>query len=158
MKTRQKWARSLRTGWKPLLGALGAVALLIVPVVTISTQDAGAEAAGSPVFPSLMRLGAALAAVVALVYLVSIFLKRTGNRKRSQKNNLMNVLEVLPLGTKTKLITVKLGQQVIVIGAGESSVTRITELNEAEYTSFYGREPEGPVVSFKEQLLKLARK
>lgn len=147
-----------RPGWKPLIAVTTALALLAVVVAAVSTQSSGEVSAPAPVFPSLLRIGLSFAGVIALVYLLSMLLKRMDRRKQTRGNNFMNVLEVLPLGPKTKLVTVKLGQQVIVIGAGESSVNRITELGEAEYTAVCGQDENGPVVSFKDRLGKLARK
>lgn len=158
MKITSFFGGGSRIGRRTLVAAAGAAIMIVVPVVTVSTRPAADAAASAAVYPSVLRLGLAFAGVIALVYVLSALIKRMNRGRQKRRDSLMDVLEVLPLGPKTKLITVRLGRQVVVVGAGESGVNRITELGEDECAAFGGRDDGVPVVSFKERLSKLARK
>jgi flagellar biogenesis protein FliO len=69
----------------------------------------------------------------------------------------MKVLGVLPLGAKTRLVTVRIGHRVYVVGAGESQVTAITSMDDDEYR-LLTEEDGADVVPFRERLKRLAGK
>lgn len=134
---------------------LSAVTML-VPAAALAAGPTEVLGGGS-VLPSLLRLLGAFVLVIALVFTCSVVFRRLTSRRRGGGTRAMNVLDVLPLGAKSRLVTVKIGRRVYVIGAGESSVNRIADMEEDEYQLVFG-DDEVPVVPFKERLLKLARK
>jgi len=104
-----------------------------------------------------MRLGLALGGVVALVYLVAFLLRRSRNGVKARSNHLMNVVEVLPLGPKSRLVAVRVGERILVVGAGESSVNPVAELGEDEAEPLLETGTH-TVIPFRERLLRLAGK
>lgn len=137
-----------------------ATILLAAGLAILSCGAAAAEPAGpameSPM-PSLLRLALAFAGVIGLVYAVSFVLRRAGNRRRRSGSRLVNVVDVLPLGPKARLVTVKIGGRVVVVGAGESSVTRIAEIDSEEYRELVDGD-DAPVIPFRDRLRRLAGK
>jgi len=161
MRVRFNPARGLRKFVHRQAAALagtGIFSVVVLSAAAVSAQSPGTIAGDVSPLPSLVRLLAAFIAVVVLLFVMSALLKRFRNRKRAGTDRFTDVLEVLPLGAKSKLITVRLGRRIVVLGAGDSSVNRIAELDESEYNSSLDREDGAAVVSFRERFAALARK
>jgi len=71
----------------------------------------------------------ALAVVIGLLYLCFYLLRRLAGRRRLPESGSMKVLDVLPLGPKTRLVTLQMGRRVLLIGAGEQSVNAVAEFD-----------------------------
>lgn len=132
--------------------------VMIIGCIAPAGALAGSLIEGSgPVMPSALRLIIAFAVVILLLFGLRAVLRRMSSPNRSATNKLMNVVEVLPVGPKAKLVTVRVGERLVVVGAADSSVTHITDISWEEYESFTS-ESHSNVVPFKERLLRLARK
>ena len=93
---------------------------------------AGLQESGGIVSP-LLRLLLALGVVLLLAYASIHFFKRLSTRRVNGGSQLMKVLEVLPLGAKTRLVAVRVGQRVLLVGAGDDRVTTVAELTASEF-------------------------
>jgi flagellar biogenesis protein FliO len=71
---------------------------------------------------------------------------------------MMKVLEVLPLGPKSKLVAVQLGEKILVVGSGEDRVSTVAELDPSQVGADGDLLEPSAGVPFKEHLLKLVRK
>jgi flagellar biogenesis protein FliO len=135
------------------------VAALLLPVAALAgaAEPVAVSGGAGPVLPSLIRLIGGFVLVIVLVYACAIFFKKMSRRRNTGGTRAMNVLDILPLGAKSRLISVKIGCRVYVVGAGESQVNAITSMDEDEYRSLTD-EDQAEVVPFRERLKKLARK
>lgn len=78
-------------------------------------------------FGIALRAALALGAVVALMYAFFFWLRRTYfGRKKSGK--VLQVLDVAPIGSKTLVCALKVGERVLIIGAGEGRVSLLCEI------------------------------
>lgn len=141
---------------KRILGWIAMAAVLSAARVALAASS-GLRPSETSVIPSIMRLGLALGGVVALVYLVAFLLRRSRNGVKARSNHLMNVVEVLPLGPKSRLVAVRVGERILVVGAGESSVNPVAELGEDEAEPLLETGTH-TVIPFRERLLRLAGK
>jgi flagellar biogenesis protein FliO len=140
------------------LPAGAAACLLAVPAAAVELDaDAAAFAGGESLVPSLVRLVLAMIAVLVLFYLCFLVFRWLYRRRGLGGAQTLRILEVLPLGTKAKLVAVKLGDKVLLVGAGENSLSKIDELPFETYESLSGRTGK-PAVPFKDRLMALARK
>lgn len=138
--------------------AAGAAAPLIgFAAATVWAGEAGG-AAHAPVFPSMLRLFGALVVVIGLIYGSILVIRRLAVRRSPGRLHLFKVLEVLPLGAKTRLVAVKFGARVIVVGAGDDRVEALAEVPAAELGDAAALEAESPALPFKDRLLELVRK
>ena len=141
----------------PVAALAGAADPSALSATTGATGPVAASSSAGPVLPSLIRLIGGFVLVIVLVYACAIFFKKMSRRRSSGGTRAMNVLDVLPLGAKSRLVSVKIGCRVYVVGAGESQVNAITSMDEAEYNSLTD-EDQAEVVPFRERLRQLARK
>lgn len=94
--------------------------------------DSGGAVSVSPFsFWDLVRMIVVLAAVVAIIYAIFFFLKKAGNGKYS------NSEQIRVLGTRTlpgnrSVYLVQVGVQVFMLGAGGDSVTMLSEITDKE--------------------------
>ncbi len=124
--------------------------------VAVAADPSGATA-GPQIGPAIVRLGVALVGVIALVYLVAFVVRRSNSATPIRANRLMSVVEVLPLGPKSRLVAVRVGERVFIIGAGEGAVSAVTELGADEAAAAL-EAGATPVIPFRDRLLRLARK
>jgi flagellar biosynthetic protein FliO len=141
----------------PVLSVLSLMALSVPVVLAGPATAIATNGPQGPVLPSLIRLLGAFILVIVLVYTCSIFFKKMSRRNTAGGSRVMSVLDVLPLGAKARLVTVKIGHNVYVIGAGESQVNTIASMDEQEYR-LLSEQDRVDVVPFRERLKKLARK
>ena len=147
------------TGKKSVL-VLAAAAICLMAVSAGAVEpDAETPVIGSDesLAPSLLRLVLAMVAVIVLFYLAFVLIRRLSRRRGLGGAQTMHILEVLPLGPKAKLVAVKQGDKVLLVGAGDNSVNKIDELPLQSYEILSGQSGK-PVIPFKERLLALARK
>ncbi len=104
-----------------------ALAALAMPSLASARTAFDAAAAPAP-GTSLVRLLLALGVVVALVYAVAWLLRRSGRHRVGSRGRLMEVVDVLPLGPRSRLVAVRIGGRTVVVGAGDHAVTPVAEL------------------------------
>ncbi len=78
-----------------------------------------------------IRMLLILAAVIGVIYLVFFFLKRSG-RNRYQDNELFSVVGSQVLNGNKSIHIVEVGNQYFLVGAGENTVSLISEITDKE--------------------------
>ena len=127
-----------------------------IALTPFSTAHAGDAMLGSTI-PSLLRLMGALIVVVAAMYVGAYILKRSRGRSKLQKNKFIKVLEAVPIGQKTKLIAVELGDKVMVLGASENSLNRLAIVHADKYRDAI-EDTDPDVIPFRSRLMALTKK
>ena len=91
----------------------------------------------SPV-PSLMKIGAALAAVVICIYVGLFLLKKAMGRKYSGggQGGHLEVLESMYVAPKKTVSLIRVGERTVLIGVTEAGVNMLTEFDEVNSASF----------------------
>jgi flagellar protein FliO/FliZ len=102
----------------------------------LEEADAGPEEQAEEPFNAFtawdfIRMLLILAAVIGTIYLVFFFLKRSG-RNRYQDNELFSVVGSQALNSNKSLHLVNVGNQYFLVGAGENSVSLISEITDKE--------------------------
>jgi flagellar protein FliO/FliZ len=123
----------------PLAGAAGVVGTArTVDETTLAIEDravaptAGFKPAGQNTLTYFIRMVVVLALVVAAIYLFFRFMKRL-SRPRLGDDSDIKVLASAGLGTGKALHVVSLGTKAFLIGASESSISLISEIQDKEY-------------------------
>ncbi len=76
--------------------------------------------------PALVSIGLSLAAVVALAVALGWVVKKAGvKRLLPRRGDHLEVLESLPLAFKRQVYLVRVGEQVVLVGAGEHELTAL---------------------------------
>ena len=105
---------------------------------TLVIGDRGAAQEAAPVTPlstfgvwDFVRMVFVLAIVVALIYGVFYFIKKTGS-PRDDGMRFIRVLETRPLAAGRHLHLVELGNQVLLVGSAENGVRLVSEVSDKE--------------------------
>ena len=69
---------------------------------------------------------------------------------------MMNVLDVLPIGSKSKLVAVQIRDRVLIVGAGDADVRTLAEFDGEDFIAAAGEASDAS--AFRERLLRLVRK
>jgi flagellar biogenesis protein FliO len=114
-------------------------ALAIAPAASAAVAPSAAAAttpalADDPAFqgPNLLDLGAKTLLVVALLFVTLRVMRRVQGGSAAKAGELMAVLETRPLGPKTQLHLVAVGDRRIVIGQSPAGLVALGELDAAE--------------------------
>ena len=78
-----------------------------------------------------IRMILILAAVIGVIFLIFLLLKRSGN-PRIQENRMIRVLSTKALTNSRTLHLVEVGKQVFLIGAAESNISLVSEIIDKE--------------------------
>lgn len=135
---------------------------ILASIVFLAKPSMALESADPPglsgLVPSLLRLFFALILVLFLIYLTLAVFKRLYRNQGSRETRLLRIVDVLPLGAKVKLVTVLLGDRVLLLGAGEESVNRITDISREEFEAITERARSESSAPFKETLMRMTKK
>ncbi len=106
----------------------GAAATVVVPAATTPTL------ADAPAFqgPNLLDLGGKVVLVVALLFITLRVMRRVQGGSAAKPGELLAVLETRPLGPKTQLHLVAVGDRRLVIGQSPAGLVALGELDAAE--------------------------
>ena len=94
-------------------------------------------------FGIVLRTALALVAVVALMYAFFFWLRRTYFGRRGT-GRLLQVLDVAPLGSKALICALKVGDRVLIVGAGEGRVSLLCEIQGDEVANLPTKSEEFP--------------
>jgi len=78
-----------------------------------------------------VRMILILVAVIAVIYIIFFFLKRSG-KTNFQENNLFRIISSVSLSGNRALHLVKVGNQLFLVGSGENSVSLVSEITDKE--------------------------
>ncbi len=127
-----------------LAGILGTASAWYASTTTTDTAS---------LVPSLARVGAAVVAVAVLGYFLVTLFRRVGRSGVDNQAKFMSVLEAVQLDAKTRLVAVRVGGRVVVVGANDNSVSPVTAVDAAEYQAYRDiPQAASPVVPFAERL------
>jgi len=136
-----------RPGWRALvLAALGALAALALPALALGAKSAedqpvpngksGASSLTGGVGDTMLRLGIGLVVVLALIGGVWWIVKRYRRGKYPEQdargNGLIDVVGTAALGPNRALHVVRVGDEVVLVGATDHAVTPIARLGDAD--------------------------
>ena len=128
-------------------GARAAVARTVVDEASLEIQSTGGPRTGDPrtgdpggadgevlnVFSAwdFVRMVLILGAVIAAIFVIFYFLKRTGNL-RFQETRLIRVLSSKAISGSRSLHLVEVGNQVFLVGSSDSAVSLVSEILDKE--------------------------
>jgi len=110
----------------------GDAAVQMVKGTSQSTVEEGPEAPfDGSAYGALARMVAALAVVIACIYVGVYLLKKLGKGKLGRKSggDLLEVIETTHLGPKRMISLVRVADKAVLVGVGESQMTLLTELD-----------------------------
>lgn len=118
------------------------------------------EFSGS-VMPALLRMGIALVAVVACIYLGLLILKKTMGKKfnGNRAGKSLEVIETTYLAPKKQISLVRVAGKAVLIGMTDSQISMLTELDEDQTAELLAAEPEesAPSQGFDQIIGKAAK-
>ncbi len=134
-----------------LIRVLSCVILFVTPLVAEPEKDTAAEKSSvEPASESLftseglspLRLVAVTGIIAGLIYLTAYGMRRYMGRSRGTAagSTSMEVLETLPLGNRRFLLITRVGERVILLGAGDQGINMITELQDWRKGALESRE------------------
>jgi flagellar protein FliO/FliZ len=101
--------------------------------LNLSDDGGAAETAQASTGGSLVRTILALAFVLGVIYAVHWLLKKAKQAKQSANSGAgMDTIATLSLGTNRSLHLVRVGSEIVLLGAAEHAVTPIRRYSEAE--------------------------
>jgi len=83
-----------------------------------------------------IRTLAALAVVIALIFVARLILRRFGGRARpGPRGNVLEVLARTSTSTRHQLLVVRMGERIVLVGQGPSGMTALSEITEPDEIS-----------------------
>ncbi|HOP05800.1 MAG TPA: flagellar biosynthetic protein FliO [candidate division Zixibacteria bacterium] len=115
--------------------------------VAEESDTALAEEFSGSVTPALLRMGIALVAVVACIYLGLLLLKKTMGKKFSSNRSgkSLEVIETTYLAPKKQISLVRVAGKAVLIGMTESQISMLIELDEDQTAELLAADKEEPL-------------
>lgn len=126
--------------------------LLLASPLSAAAASEGAGAS-SLVLP-LLRMVGALIVVLLLFYATLFIVRKLSSARNAASTRVFQLVEILPLSPKTRLLALKLGKRVLVLGASDQSVQRIAELDWEEFSSLGRGKASDQEEGFRRKLLR----
>lgn len=89
---------------------------------------------------------------VLIVLLLALYILKKFRASRYQKNKLIKILNIVPIGSKEKIILMNVNNTTLLVGATPNHIETLFVFNEFESEKMLSTDKEEPKLSFAEQI------
>jgi flagellar biosynthetic protein FliO len=105
---------------------------LLLSSASVWADEKAAPALGGDIGPTLLQLAGALLLIIVIIYLSVWLMKKYTGGKIAGGGNLITIVERRHLAPKQALYLVKIGEKHLLIGASDSGLQKLSDIDDLE--------------------------